>query len=518
MKRTDIRLTADVRSGRDEGRDVPREEGPFVIGVLGDFRGRSSGSPRPIHERRFLDIDRDNFDEVLSRLDVRWEGTLSGVPGSREARSRAELVFRSMDDFTPDGIVQQAVPLRLLLETGKALEDPARFDAVAEEIGRWADLPAAEPTSAGESPAAPPPPSDVDPADLLDAILDREGASARMRSADPWKRDFHKFLQDAVRPHLVTIDTRLQADLAAAVDRALSEQVRRVMHDPEFRRLEAVWQGLRVLVSRTETGPDLKIRLIQATKGELVDDVTSGASLQESALSRLLVEPATVPGSESFGLLLGAYAFDHSLEDLAVLERMANIGRMLGAPFVSSAAPTLLGLGSFSDLAAAGDVSRRMESRDYDAWHMLRRSANSQWCALALPGWLGRLPYGATGRQAESFDFEEGVSGKEHTGFLWTNAAFAVGVVVAAAFAESGWGFRLSAGVPRIEGLPLFVYRSGTDSVTQPCAETWMTESMVESLESAGLIPLVSYRDRDMVALACLQGLHEPRRPLTWST
>jgi type VI secretion system protein ImpB len=96
---------------------------PFVVGVVGDFSGNPTAPLRPLKERKFIQIDRDNFNDVMTRmtpgLNLRVANTLKG-DGSEMG---VQLKFGSMEDFEPAQIVKQVEPLRKLLETREKLRD-----------------------------------------------------------------------------------------------------------------------------------------------------------------------------------------------------------------------------------------------------------------------------------------------------------------------------------------------------------------------------------------------------------
>ncbi len=96
---------------------------PFVVGVMGDFSGDPTEPLKPLKDRKFIQIDRDNFDQVMQRmspgLKLRVENTLKG-DGSEMA---VDLSFRSMEDFEPGRVVEQVEPLRRLMETRNKLRD-----------------------------------------------------------------------------------------------------------------------------------------------------------------------------------------------------------------------------------------------------------------------------------------------------------------------------------------------------------------------------------------------------------
>ena len=105
-----------------EGAKVEKEL-PFIVGVMGDFSGKPTSPLRPLKDRKFVQIDRDNFNEVMARttpgLEFKVENTLKG-DGSELP---VQLKFSSMDDFSPEKVVQQVEPLKKLLETRDKLRD-----------------------------------------------------------------------------------------------------------------------------------------------------------------------------------------------------------------------------------------------------------------------------------------------------------------------------------------------------------------------------------------------------------
>src|SRR5262249_28754981 len=102
---------------------VVEKELPFVVGVLGDFSGNPTEPLKPLTDRKFIQIDRDNFNDVMARmtpgLNLKVENTLKG-DGSEMS---VQLKFNSLEDFEPGKLVQQVEPLRKLLETRNKLRD-----------------------------------------------------------------------------------------------------------------------------------------------------------------------------------------------------------------------------------------------------------------------------------------------------------------------------------------------------------------------------------------------------------
>jgi type VI secretion system protein ImpB len=114
-----VHITYDVET---EGAVVQKDL-PFVVGVLGDFSGDPTEPLKPLKDRKFVQIDRDNFNDVMARmtpgLNLKVENTLKG-DGSEMG---VQLKFKSLDDFAPANVVKQVDPLRKLLETRDKLRD-----------------------------------------------------------------------------------------------------------------------------------------------------------------------------------------------------------------------------------------------------------------------------------------------------------------------------------------------------------------------------------------------------------
>jgi type VI secretion system protein ImpB len=119
VRKPRVHITYDVET---EGAEIQREL-PFVVGVLGDFSGDPSAPLRPMTDRKFVQIDRDNFNDVMARmtpgLNMKVDNTLAG-DGSQMA---VELKFNSIDDFDPIRVVEQVPALKALLETRNKLRD-----------------------------------------------------------------------------------------------------------------------------------------------------------------------------------------------------------------------------------------------------------------------------------------------------------------------------------------------------------------------------------------------------------
>ena len=119
VRKPRVHITYDVET---EGAAIEREL-PFIVGVMGDFAGDPSEPLKPLAERKFTQIDRDNFNDVMARiapgLNMKVENTLAG-DGSEMG---VNLKFRHMDDFEPARVAEQVPALKVLMETRAKLRD-----------------------------------------------------------------------------------------------------------------------------------------------------------------------------------------------------------------------------------------------------------------------------------------------------------------------------------------------------------------------------------------------------------
>jgi len=130
VRKPRVHITYEVET---EGAAILREL-PFVVGVMGDYAGDSTEPMKPLVERKFVQIDRDNFNDVMARiapgLKLKIDNTLAG-DGSQIS---VDLKFKSMDDFEPARIAEQVPALKALLETRSKLRDLVSKADRSEEL------------------------------------------------------------------------------------------------------------------------------------------------------------------------------------------------------------------------------------------------------------------------------------------------------------------------------------------------------------------------------------------------
>ena len=493
MPISDIGLEAEFTFERDLGGVI--DEPPFRILMLGDWSGRATGA---LSSRRPIEIDRDNFDEVVGRLKPRVELDF-------EDGSVLSLEFASLDDFHPDEIFRRVPLFSEMRDLRKRLRGAETFSAAAREARQMFGIAADMTVPAPEDPV-----DESSGENLLDAILTQPsgGAAAPKRGA---RGELGGLVKELVRPHLVSVDEDEQTTLISAVDAATSQVMRSIIHHRRFHELEAAWRGLFFQVRRTETSGDLKIFILDIPKDDLADELKSANDLSETVLYRVLVTDAIeTPGGEPWALVGGNYAYSPVVDDVAALMRISRICAAAGAPFVAHIRPDVLGVHS---LAEHPDPDEWNVTADTDAvklWTALRGQAESQYLGMTVPRFLCRLPYGTESDPLENFEFEEFEGEPFHDGYCWANACFVSAMLHARSYAVYGWSEMGRNLEQDVDGLPVHMYKSNGRTIYTPCAEIQMTDKGVDKLMEFGLTPLVSYREMDKIKIARHQSVADP--------
>ena len=341
---------------------------------------------------------------------------------------------------------------------------------------------------------------------LLDQIVS-ESKVAFTETEKLSARDQISQLVDEVLAGTVSVSLDLAASIdlrIAQLDQILSDQLNAIMHQPDFQKLEASWRGLKYLVMQTETSPMLKVRMLNASKKDLVKDFRSSPEFDQSALfKKIYEEEYGTFGGAPYASMIGDYEFTRHPEDFYLLEELSHVAASAHAPLITAAAPGLFGLDNFTDIGKPRDLSKIFDTVEYAKWKSFRESEDSRYVGLVLPHVLGRLPYGRETVPIDDFNFEEDVDGTDHNKYLWSNAAYAFGSRLTDAFAKSGWlaAIRGVEGGGLVEGLPTHTFRTDDGEIALKCpTEVAITDRNEKLLSDLGFIALVHCKNTDYAA------------------
>jgi type VI secretion system protein ImpC len=161
------------------------------------------------------------------------------------------------------------------------------------------------------------------------------------------------------------------------------------------------------------------------------------------------------------------------------------------------------------------DISKIFDRTEYAKWRSFRDSEDSRYVGLTMPHVLMRQPYGSATKPTESFNFEEDVDGTDHKKYLWSNAAYAMGVRLTEAFSMHGWcvAIRGVEGGGLVDGLPTHTFQTDEGEVAMKCpTEVAITDRREKEFSDNGFIPLVHCKGTDYAAFFATQSANKPKK------
>lgn len=470
---------------------------PFNILFMGDWRGRRPASVTDALKLRPIEVDRDNFDDVMKKFHIGLDLSFGNDDGNL-----LTLEFTELDDFHPDKIFQQVSLFSNLRDIRRKLTNANTYNEAAREVRSWLKNDENSVSDEDKNPNVSSSNNQPAPDNLLDQILgqtDQEVSAPQ--GANAASSELSAFIGKLVKPHLIQTDLEEQSNFLMMVDEITSDLMRKILHHPKFQALESAWRGAYLLVRKIETDNNLRIFLLDIDKSELSDNLKSTDDLTDSQIYRLIND-----SDKSWAVVGGNYTFGLNVDEVAVLIRLAKIGYNKNVPFISHIQPEMFGFKSFDAATSFDKLQLSADSTEVKLWNALRSLPEATHLGLALPRFLARLPYGGKTEPTETFYFEEFTAMGQHEQYLWANPGFICTLLLAQSFTASGW--ELSGNlIQNFEGLPLHFYQEDTETKTTSCAEIIMTQSNAEILIEQGLMPLIAFRGTDRIRVGRFQSI-----------
>ena len=477
-------------AGRDAAARRDDDAPPARILLMGDFSGSgAAGDHRDTGPLRSHRIDIDNFDDVLGRIGP------TAVIAAGGADEAAALEFRSLDDFHPDHLYASLPVFAAMQELRSDLSDPARFP---EALARLGD---AGPGDTGpESEGTPAPAAGGDGDSPLDALLGGRPAGSGATPTTKATGTIDRLISDAIAPHITPGEDPRQAEYVASVDLAISSQMRTVLADASLRHLESMWRGVWWLVTNADE-ETVSLHLVDIGAEALAAGVGEGGPVAD------LLDGDRAAGDPPWSMVAGLFEVGGAAADIELVDRLGDLASPTGASVVAGAAPALLGLTTWADGLPPDTVAQSPMASDA-GWRGFRSGPAAAHVGLAAPRVLLRLPYGPDTDEIDAFDFTELVTPEDHDAYLWGNAAFAVTMVAMRALSGD------EAGAELLDDLPAHAYRLDGEMHLTPAAECYLGERAAEAMLAAGVMPLVSVKNRNAVQLLRLQTVADPATAL----
>ena len=350
---------------------------------------------------------------------------------------------------------------------------------------------------------------------LLDEIL----AETRLQKSDEayeaTNLGIRAFLRDLLKGEapIERVDKSAVDASIAAIDETLSKLLDAVIHAPEFQKREATWRGLKFLVDRTDFRENVRIRILNASKDDLLADFEEWPDVSKSGLYRTVysAEYGTLGGKPYAGIFAN-YELSPTPQDLLLLEKCSAVAAMAHSPFIAAAGPKFFGLSDSLGLPKMKDLDALFEGPVYAKWRALRENPDTIYTGLVVRRFELRLPYGSSTIPAKTFQYEESIS--SHEDYLWGNATFMLASILTASFGKYRWCANIigpNAG-GAVDGLPLHLYKHmGADQIKVP-TEVSLTERLEYELSEQGFIAPTYEKGTDRAVFFSANSIHKPKR------
>jgi type VI secretion system protein ImpC len=513
-----VHITYDVEIGDA----IEQRELPLVVAILSDLSGKPKEALPPIKERSFVEVDRDNINEVMQGCNVRLAFKVKNAVLADGSDTNLELLFESIDDFSPLNLALQ-IPITAALYKGRCHlrdflgkldgNDPldGLLDTLLSDEALQTELVGA---FDGEEDH-----STVEPTEFIQRMLE-EGAMALDKTQQPYAMQLiGQFTMDLLKdiPEGASLDASARInDHISSLDNKLSNQVNLVLQNPEFQALEATWRGLSFLVMNTETSTQLKLRIFNVSKSDLLKDLQKAVEFDQSALfKKVYEEEFGTYGGDPFSFMVGDFEFGRHPEDIELLEKIAGVAASAHAPFITSAFAKLFDMKDFFSLAQPRDLGKIFESTELIKWRSFRESDDSRYVTLTLPKVLLRLPYGPETVKVDEFDFTEDVDGTDASRYLWGNAAFVLAQRITNAYAKYGWlaAIRGVEGGGLVEGLPAHTFKTTSGDIKLTCpTQVTITDRREKELNDLGFMAILHRKGSDKAAFFGGQTANLPKK------
>ncbi|MCG7504051.1 type VI secretion system contractile sheath large subunit [Mesorhizobium retamae] len=323
------------------------------------------------------------------------------------------------------------------------------------------------------------------------------------------------------------LDTSTRIDrLISAIDEILSRQVNAIIHHPAFRRLEASWRQLQMLVLLKRDNSPVIIRVFSASWKEIVRDAERASEFDQSKLFNLIYsQEFDMPGGQPFGLIVADYEISAGInkvfgtDDIGALDSIAGVAAAAFSPVIVGASPELLDVDEFAELDRELDMAYLRNMETNVRWRRLRSNSDARFIGVTCPRVLVRPPYRHNDiSRKDGFCFHEEVASNGST-LVWGNSAYALAMVVMREFMTSGWfadirGTRYADDAGGLVDMyPTVSFPTDKHGfASQAPVEIRLTTMQEQMLSEFGLIPLMPLPYSVDLVFNTNQSLHLPAR------
>jgi hypothetical protein len=413
---------------------------PFKILALAPL----FGPDYPVWDQAPLDVDLHDPDRVLAEFGPTCAVT---VPPDLYPDRHIQLQFTRLKDFHPDNMLRNVPVLQNLREARDWIESAGKNnlspDQINTRLARWPNLP---PIRIETTPRKTPSPS----GDSLDKILDMVALP-----------DAHSGLASGTQAAARQIDTIIQKIL------------RLIFLDVNFRRLEASWRGLHLLLAQLKAADnDVRIEIVPVSHDSLDD-----------TLAALAVEMIDALPS----LILVDLAFDSSTRNLELIEKIGQFSETLLVPAIAWIRPEFFRIGSWQDIRSLAFLPHYLEEAPFARWQSFKKRPSARWLTVVCNRIAARYPYGKDNPPRRLF-FEE-----KHP--AWISPVWGLGALISRSVIVRGWPTRFTDWrTIRLEDLPL----NAKDPQKPLPVEANFDHDRIGQFIRGGIIPFAAVPGKDI--------------------
>lgn len=403
---------------------------PMKILVIGDFSG--SGAKNILH----TSINKENFYEIIENISPRFSTNVSNKLASVKKELNIDVTFKSVEDFHPDNISSQVEPIKKAIEARKTLvnlsENRCSFSDVKAELEK----------------------------------LSEEGS----------------IIKDIITGLSEQTYTDVANKAISKLDKALSEQLDEIFHNPIFQQIEAIWRGLELLVNFDDK---VRFEILNVKQPEILEQ------FEQNIFQKEYYDECEVPLS----LILCGFEFANKADDMNIIQNISEKASFLQVAFIASLKPEFFGMRNIVHLLALPNLSNQLASPIHTSWKNFINSDLSRWASFTMNRFLLRPLYGSENNQIKTFNYKENADPSHPERYLWGNPIWLAGYVLARSFVNNGTCLSISGlGLGgEYEGLATKEYPISTNEKVNIPVEVPMTDDKVWSFINAGVSPLNCY-------------------------
>lgn len=416
-------------------------ESHYRIYILGGFSGRSDVC---WEQRKIHSINSDSVDQVMSKI----------MP-TANIDSSMQLQFDAMDDFHPDAWLDKFKIIADLQVLKRQLSNPVTVAQAAAKIQALLPVTSASPPDETSHT------TEESQDDMFERLLGK-------KTEQPGQTEdtVDQLIQHMVAPFVSKSAEPQFQNLIEIIDQTLSQCARVILHHSGFQRLEALWMATQTLLSE-ESADEQQFFLVDISETELAEQFENDSQ----KLTQTLLQHIQASDEEPNVLLVADLSFSDTDQDRQLLAYCNDLAIACGGYFLAAADQSLVEL--------MADKSNVQYLPDIGADRVM----------LAYPRFLCRLPYGKKLDPIEKFAFEECEDIPQPEELLWGCPAFIIARCLIRTSQPSSLPDALF-----FSDIPVFSFAKDGEQILQPGTETVLTESQANALCTAGIMPLIGYR------------------------